>query len=101
MKKKGEIRTHNYHNHARVFSLVSSVLTTGDLFENIEVTNDTYKRLQLLGNDFSKMENILVKIISKNFCKEFVLSVQVNAGFTCRLPIFLQNVALITKRTLK
>ena len=54
-EKKGEIRTHNYHNHARVFSLVSSVLTTGDLFENIEVTNDTYKRLQLLGNDFSKM----------------------------------------------
>ncbi|MCW1299453.1 MAG: hypothetical protein QXD02_03975 [Candidatus Parvarchaeum sp.] len=54
-EKKGEIRTHNYHDHARVFSLVSSVLSTKDLLKNVEVTNDTYKRLQLLGNDFSKM----------------------------------------------
>jgi tryptophanyl-tRNA synthetase len=54
-EKKGEIRTHNYHDHARVFSLVSSVLSTEDLLKNREVTNDTYKRLQLLGNDFSKM----------------------------------------------
>jgi|SRR3989344_319313 len=51
----GEIRTHNDHDHARVFSLVSSVLSTSDLLDNLEVTNDTYKRLQLLGNDFSKM----------------------------------------------
>lgn len=54
-EKKGEIRTHNHHDHARVFSLVSSVLDTGDLLENREVTNNMYKRLQLLGNDFSKM----------------------------------------------
>jgi len=54
-EKNGEIRTHNYHDHARVFSLISSVLTTKDLLENIEVTYDTYKRLQLLGNDFSRM----------------------------------------------
>ncbi|MBT9164592.1 MAG: hypothetical protein DDT23_00594 [candidate division WS2 bacterium] len=54
-EKKGEIRTHNHHDHARVFSLVSSVLSTRDLLENREVTNDTYNRLQLLGNDFSKM----------------------------------------------
>ncbi|MBU1148468.1 hypothetical protein KKI23_00060 [Patescibacteria group bacterium] len=54
-EKKGEIRTHNYHDHARVFSLVSSVLSTKDLLKNVEVTNDTYKRLQLIGNDFSKM----------------------------------------------
>lgn len=52
---RGEIRTHNYHDHARVFSLVSSVLSTKDLLENREVTSDTYKRLRLLGNDFSKM----------------------------------------------
>lgn len=51
----GEIRTHNNHDHSRVFSLVSSVLSTNDLLDNMEVTNDTYKRLQLLGNDFSKM----------------------------------------------
>lgn len=52
---RGEIRTHNNHDHARVFSLVSSVLGTEDLLENPEITSDTYKRLQLLGNDFSKM----------------------------------------------
>lgn len=54
-EKNGEIRTHNFHDHARVFSLVASVLSTQDLLENREVTNDMYKRLQLLGNDFSKM----------------------------------------------
>jgi len=54
-EKNGEIRTHNYHDHARVFSLVASVLSTEDLLENRELTNDTYHRLQLLGNDFSKM----------------------------------------------
>jgi|GEM_PF-1450224 len=54
-KKNGEIRTHNHHDHARVFSLVSSVLSTKDLLENCEVTNNMYKRLELLGNDFSKM----------------------------------------------
>jgi len=54
-EKRGEIRTHNHPDHARVFSLVSSVLGTEDLLENPEITNDMYKRLQLLGNDFSKM----------------------------------------------
>lgn len=54
-EKNGEIRTHNYHDHSRVFALVSSVLTTKDLLENREVTYKTYKRLRLLGNDFSRM----------------------------------------------
>lgn len=54
-EKKGEIRTHNNLDHARVFSLVSSVLTTEDMLKNLEITNDTYQRLQLLGNDFSRM----------------------------------------------
>lgn len=54
-EKNGEIRTHNYHDHARVFSLISSVLSTSDLLENVEVNNEMYKRLKLLGNDFSKM----------------------------------------------
>lgn len=54
-EKNGEIRTHNYHDHSRVFSIVSSVLSTHDLLENREITNDMYKRLELLGNDFSKM----------------------------------------------
>ena len=54
-EKKGEIRTHNYHDHARVFSIVASVLTTKDLLKNLEMTYKTYKRLKLLGNDFSRM----------------------------------------------
>ncbi len=54
-ENNGEIRTHNFHDHARIFSLVSSVLSTEDLLENREVTNGMYQRLQLLGNDFSKM----------------------------------------------
>ncbi len=54
-EKNGEIRTHNHHDHSRIFSLISSVLSTSDLLEKTEITNDTYKRLQLLGNDFSKM----------------------------------------------
>lgn len=54
-KTNGEIRTHNYHDHSRVFALVASTLSVNDLVENLEVTNDTYKRLNLLGNDFSKM----------------------------------------------
>ncbi len=54
-ENNGMIRTHNYHDHSRVFSLVSSVLSTSDLLENREVTNEMYKRLDLLGNDFSKM----------------------------------------------
>jgi len=56
-EKKGEIRTHNHHDHARVFALVSSVLSTEDFLNNLEITNETYSRLQLLGNDFSKMVN--------------------------------------------
>ncbi|GBD34705.1 hypothetical protein HRbin35_00446 [bacterium HR35] len=54
-QKNGEIRTHNDHDHARIFSLVASVLTTKDLLKNLEVTYNTYKRLNLLGNDFSRM----------------------------------------------
>lgn len=54
-EKNGEIRTHNFHDHARVFSLVSSVLKLNDFIENSEATDETYKRLNLLGNDFSTM----------------------------------------------
>jgi tryptophanyl-tRNA synthetase len=54
-ESNGEIRTHNNHDHSRVFSLVASVLSTNDLLDNLEITNQTYSRLQLLGNDFSKM----------------------------------------------
>lgn len=54
-EQNGEIRTHNHHDHARAFSLVSSVLKVNDFLENSEATDDMYKRLNLLGNDFSTM----------------------------------------------
>ncbi|MGE5456529.1 MAG: hypothetical protein ACM3O4_05455 [Ignavibacteriales bacterium] len=54
-EQNGEIRTHNHHDHSRVFSLVSSVLKVNDFLENSEATDDMYKRLNLLGNDFSTM----------------------------------------------
>ena len=49
----GEIRTHNDIDHARTFSIVSSAVKLDDFVYNGEATDDTYKRLNLKGNDFS------------------------------------------------
>lgn len=54
-RNNGEIRTHNYWDHSRTFSVVASVTTLGDLYENEEVTEQMYQRLNLTGNDFSTM----------------------------------------------
>lgn len=51
----GEIRTHNYLDHSRTFSLISSVLKVNDFLDHNEATDDMYKRLNLLGNDYSTM----------------------------------------------
>lgn len=53
--KNGEIRTHNNLDHARTFSLISRVIKLSDFAQNGEVTDDTYERLKLKGNDFSVM----------------------------------------------
>lgn len=50
----GEIRTHNYLDHSRTFSIISSVLSVADFLEG-EAMDETYKRLELLGNDYSTM----------------------------------------------
>ena len=52
-KLNGEIRTHNDIDHARTFSLVSKAVQLDDFVCNGEATDDTYKRLNLKGNDFS------------------------------------------------
>lgn len=69
----GEIRTHNYLDHSRTFSIVSSVTTLKDLWENEEVTDSMYQRLNLTGNDFSTMvdkiytvADILLPVIRDN-----------------------------------
>lgn len=51
----GEIRTHNDIDHARTFSLISSMIKLSDFAKNTEATDDTYNRLNLRGNDFSAM----------------------------------------------
>ncbi len=53
--QNGEIRTHNDLDHARTFSLIASNIKLEDFVENTEATDDTYKRLDLRGNDFSAM----------------------------------------------
>lgn len=53
-ESNGEIRTDNFYDHSRTFSIVSSVFKTSDFFDG-EATDQMYKRLNLLGNDFSTM----------------------------------------------
>lgn len=48
----GEIRTHNFLDHARTFSIISSVFKIEDFTEG-EATDEMYKRLNLIGNDYS------------------------------------------------
>ncbi len=50
----GEIRTHNFLDHSRTFSIISSVFKISDFIDG-EATDETYKRLNLLGNDYSTM----------------------------------------------
>lgn len=53
-ENNGEIRTHNYLDHSRTFSIISSVFKVSD-FADGEATDEMYKRLNLLGNDYSTM----------------------------------------------
>lgn len=50
----GELRTHNFLDHSRTFSIISSVFKVDD-FADGEATDEMYKRLNLLGNDYSTM----------------------------------------------
>lgn len=52
--KNGEIRTHNFLDHSRTFSIISSVFRVDD-FTDGEATDKMYKRLNILGNDYSTM----------------------------------------------
>ena len=51
-EKNGEIRTHNFLDHSRTFSIISSVFRISD-FADGEATDEMYKRLNILGNDYS------------------------------------------------
>lgn len=51
-EKNGEIRTHNFLDHSRTFSIISSVFKISDFVDG-EATDEMYKRLNILGNDYS------------------------------------------------
>lgn len=53
-ESNGELRTHNFLDHSRTFSIISSVFKVID-FADGEAMDDMYKRLNILGNDFSTM----------------------------------------------
>lgn len=53
-QSNGEIRTHNFLDHSRTFSIISSVFKVED-FADGEATDKMYKRLNLMGNDYSTM----------------------------------------------
>lgn len=53
-ENNGEIKTDNYLDHSRVFSIISSVFKKED-FLGGEATDEMYKRLNILGNDYSTM----------------------------------------------
>ncbi len=53
-ENNGEIRTDNFLDHSRTFSIISSVFKTSDFMKG-EATDKMYKRLNILGNDFSTM----------------------------------------------
>lgn len=53
-ENNGEIRTHNFIDHSRTFSIISSVFKMDDFIEG-EAMDGTYKRLNILGNDYSTM----------------------------------------------
>lgn len=57
-EKNGEIRTHNFLDHSRTFSIISSVFKVSD-FADGEATDEMYKRLNLLGNDYSTMVSMV------------------------------------------
>ena len=54
-ESNGEIRTHNFLDHSRTVSIISSVFRVCDFSENAEATDEMYARLNILGNDYSTM----------------------------------------------
>ncbi len=94
-ESNGEIRTHNFLDHSRIFSIISSVFKISD-FIGGEVTDEMYKRLNLLGNDYSTIvsqvytvADIVLPIIRDK--KKFVI---VPAGLEEHLYPYLARVSV-------
>src|SRR5699024_6288934 len=94
-ESNGEIRTNNFLDHSRTFSMISSVFRVED-FSDGEATDEMYKRLNLLGNDLSTMvskaytvEDIVLPLI-----RDRKKAVIVPAGLEEHLYPYLAQVAV-------
>lgn len=91
----GEIRTHNFLDHSRTFSIISSVFKVSD-FADGEATDEMYKRLNLLGNDYSTMvsQAYTVADIVLPIIRDKKKGVIVTAGLEEHLYPFLARVSI-------
>lgn len=91
----GEIRTHNFLDHSRTFSIISSVFKVSD-FADGEATDEMYKRLNLLGNDYSTMVSQVYTVadIVLPIIRDKKKGVIVTAGLEEHLYPFLARVAV-------
>ena len=94
-ENNGEIRTHNFLDHSRTFSIISSVFKVSD-FADGEAMDEMYKRLNLLGNDFSTMvsQAYTVADIVLPIIRDKKKGVIVPAGLEEHLYPFLARVAI-------
>jgi len=91
----GELRTHNFLDHSRTFSIISSVFKVSD-FADGEATDEMYKRLNLLGNDYSTMVSQVYTVadIVLPIIRDKKKGVIVTAGLEEHLYPFLARVAI-------
>lgn len=94
-ENNGEIRTHNFLDHSRTFSIISSVFKVSD-FADGEATDEMYKRLNLLGNDYSTMvsQAYTVADIVMPIIRDKKKGVIVTAGLEEHLYPYLARIAI-------
>ena len=94
-EQNGEIRTHNFLDHSRTFSIISSVFKFSD-FADGEAMDEMYKRLNILGNDYSTMvsQAYTVADIVLPIIRDKKKGVIVTAGLEEHLYPFLARVSV-------
>ncbi|MBR5662319.1 MAG: hypothetical protein IKX00_01545 [Bacilli bacterium] len=99
-ENNGEIRTHNYLDHSRTFSIISSVFKVED-FADGEATDEMYRRLNLMGNDYSTMvsQAYTVADIVLPLMRDKKKGVIVPAGLEEHLYPYLARVAVERMKT--
>lgn len=99
-QSNGEIRTHNFLDHSRTFSIISSVFKVED-FADGEATDEMYKRLNLMGNDYSTMvsQAYTVADIVLPLIRDKKKGVIVPAGLEEHLYPYLARVAVERMKT--